>query len=353
MKTPFQPTALFAVAVAAAMHVGSANADQVISQDLIVTGRLCSGGGCANGEPFNASSLRLKGDDLRLDFLDTSVSSRPHRDWRIEANAPAAGGAWYLAFKDLGEEATGVAGGTPILQLFAGAPANSLVVRANGRVGMGTASPGKDLHIVNGSSPTIRLHQNTSESRALRVWDIGGNELGFFVNDVVGATTKTVLGLAAGAPAGSLLVAPNGNVGIGVAPTARLHTLGTVRFSGLPSCASGIKSDSSGLLSCITSSRRFKDVTGDLSAQVALANVMALQPKVGSYTETPSEPEHWLIAEEAAEVDPAFVGLRDGVPYTVKTQNIVADLVSVIQHQQQIIEDQERRLAALERAIAN
>ena len=80
---------------------------------------------------------------------------------------------------------------------------------------------------------------------------------------------------------------------------------------------------------------------------------MALQPKVGSYTETPSEPEHWLIAEEAAEVDPAFVGLRNGVPYTVKTQNIVADLVSVIQHQQQIIEDQEGRLAALERAIAN
>jgi hypothetical protein len=46
-----------------------------------------------------------------------------------------------------------------------------------------------------------------------------------------------------------------------------------------------------------------------------------------------------------AAVDPALVGLRDGEPYTVKIQGIVADLVAVIQQQQ-------RRIEALERAMA-
>ena len=57
------------------------------------------------------------------------------------------------------------------------------------------------------------------------------------------------------------------------------------------------------------------------------------------------EPEHWLIAEDVAAVDPALAGFRDGEPYTVKTQNIVADLVAVIQ-------DQQRRIEALEEALA-
>ena len=78
---------------------------------------------------------------------------------------------------------------------------------------------------------------------------------------------------------------------------------------------------------------------------MALANVMALRPQTGAYKTTPAQPEHWLIAEDVAAVDPALVGYQDGKPYTVKTQNIVADLVAVIQQQQ-------RRIEALERAIA-
>ena len=46
-----------------------------------------------------------------------------------------------------------------------------------------------------------------------------------------------------------------------------------------------------------------------------------------------------------AAVDPALAGFRDGEPYTVKTQNIVAYLVAVIQ-------DQQRRIEALEEALA-
>jgi hypothetical protein len=137
-----------------------------------------------------------------------------------------------------------------------------------------------------------------------------------------------------------------GNVGIGTqAPAAQLHTTAGVRFAGVANCTAGIQSNASGDLSCLSSSRQFKHVAGELAPDAALANVMALRPQVGAYKETPHVPEHWLIAEEVAKVDPALVGLRNGEPYTVKIQGIVTDLVAVIQQQQ-------RRIEALERALA-
>ena len=56
-------------------------------------------------------------------------------------------------------------------------------------------------------------------------------------------------------------------------------------------------------------------------------------------------PEHWLIAEDVAAVDPALVGLLEGEPHVVKTQNVVADLILVVQQQQRRIDELERRLA--------
>jgi hypothetical protein len=77
---------------------------------------------------------------------------------------------------------------------------------------------------------------------------------------------------------------------------------------------------------------------------VALTNVMALRPQTGSYKSTPDVPEHWLIAEEVDAIDPALAGRNDGRPHVVKTQNIVADLVAVVQQQQRRIDELEKRL---------
>ena len=107
----------------------------------------------------------------------------------------------------------------------------------------------------------------------------------------------------------------------------------------------GIVSSANGTLSCLASSRAVKNLAGELSTQTALANVMALRPYTGSYKATPDVPEHWLIAEEVAEVDPALVGLNDGKPHVVKTQNVVADLIAVVQHQQRQIEELRRLVA--------
>ena len=127
-----------------------------------------------------------------------------------------------------------------------------------------------------------------------------------------------------------------------VADRVVFSNTGGVRLAGITGCSGGIQSNGSGDLSCIMSSRQFKNVTGDLSHNVALANVMAMRPQTGSYKETPDVPEHWLIAEDVGAIDPALVGLAEGKPYVIKTQNVVADLVAVVQQQQREIDDMKR-----------
>ncbi len=53
----------------------SARADQVINTDLIVDGRECMGDDCADGESFGLAQLKLKHNNTRLKFEDTSTSS--------------------------------------------------------------------------------------------------------------------------------------------------------------------------------------------------------------------------------------------------------------------------------------
>ena len=61
-----------------------AYADQVILDDLIVDGSLAVGLDAVNGENFGFDTLRLKENNLRLHFDDTSVAAAfPRNDWRI------------------------------------------------------------------------------------------------------------------------------------------------------------------------------------------------------------------------------------------------------------------------------
>lgn len=428
---------------AAAMGGGQAAADQVIPDDLIVQGSLCTGFDCTNGMSFGFDTVVLKENNLRIFFDDTSVAAGyPANDWRLIANDSASGGANFFAIED-------ATAARQVFRVDAGARANSIRVSSSGYVGFGTATPVLQLHALKGDTPGLRLEQDGSGGWTPQTWDISGNEANFFVRDITGGS-RLPFRIRPGAPTSSIDIAATGNVGIGVAsaqsklqvqgpadisqvrvmrdsttggtltssstsgnfvvgangyfdgtnwqrfntaaplwlaslapsqdklsfgrfapganpavtfdtfmtisnpgnvgigtttPAAQLHTTGSVRFAGVANCASGIQSNASGDLSCLASSRQFKTVAGDLTPAKALANVMALRPQIGAYKATPDEPEHWLIAEDVAAVDPALAGYKDGKPYTVKTQNVIADLVAVIQQQQ-------RRIEALEKAAA-
>ena len=110
--------------------VGAAKADQVIPDDLIVQGSLCVGLDCVNNENFGFSTIRLKENNTRIEFQDTSTSAGfPANDWMITANDSASGGANYLAFDD-------VTGGKQPFRVTAGAPTASLFVDSTGRIGL-------------------------------------------------------------------------------------------------------------------------------------------------------------------------------------------------------------------------
>ena len=399
---------------------GKAAADIVFADDVIVQGSLCVGLDCINNENFGFDTLRLKENNTRIKFEDTSVGSFPTNDWQLTANDSISGGASKFSIED-------VTGAKVPFTITAGAATNSIFVDSTGRLGLRTATPVLDVHINTSNTPAVRMEQNNSGGFTAQTWDVAGNEANFFVRDVTGGS-KLSFRIRPGAPTSSIDIAANGNVGMGTAspatnldivstaaqafgrvrgngggilemsdsnaavdkknyqirsqgdifkldllndarnaivtdnilvatstgnvgigvaaPAARLHTTGSVRFAGVTGCGSGIQSDGAGTLSCLASSRQFKNIAGDLPTDVALANVMALRPQRGSFKTTPDVQEHWFIAEEVAAVDPALVGLNDGKPHVVKTQNVVADLVAVVQQQQRQIEELKRLLSA-------
>jgi hypothetical protein len=399
---------------------GKASADQVIADDLIVQGSACVGLDCVNNESFGFDTLRLKENNTRIKFDDTSTSAGfANNSWQLTANDSASGGLNKFSIEN-----TTVA--TVPFTVVGPAPTNSVFIASNGKVGFRTATPVLDLHVTTTDTPAHRFEQTSAGGFTAQTWDVAGNEANFFVRDVTGgsrlpfrirpgAPTSSVDISAAGnvgiglpapvsklhvvgtsaAPASSgatasgavrldntgnqgnvldfgnmtaspfgswlqahsrvdqavnnpILLNPNGgNIGVGTtSPSARLHTVGSVRLEGVAGCGGGIQSDGSGNLSCIVSSRQFKNITGELPSDVALANVMALRPQTGSYKSTPDVPEHWLIAEDVAAVDPALAGMHEGKPHVVKTQNVVADLVAVVQQQQRQIEELRRLVAA-------
>ncbi len=412
---------------------GKARADFVIPDDLIVQGSACVGLDCVDGEAFGFDTIRLKENNTRIKFDDTSTSPGfPNNDWQLTANDSASGGLNKFSIEN-----TTVA--TVPFTIVGAAPTNSLFVDSTGKVGLRTSTPALDIHISTSDTPAQRFEQTNAGGFTAQTWDIGANEANFFVRDVTGGS-RLPFRIRPGAPTSSIDISASGNVGIGTASPGffsaiatniltvngantrsmlelatakadaanntagqvafiaaantgatngrmvatvlgdtagttaldrggnlslwtkadagaltqrmRIDENGGIRLFALTGCGAGIKSDGAGLLSCIVSSRQFKNITGELPSNVALANIMALRPQTGSYKETPDVPEHWLIAEEVAKVDPALIGLNDGKPHVVKTQNVVADLVVVVQRQVALLEAQQQRIDALERQLS-
>ena len=87
-------TMIFAVAPAAM-------ADQVTPDDLIVQSSLCVGFDCVENENFGFDTVRLKENNLRIMFDDTSSSAGfPANDFAIEINDSANGGLNYFQIVD-------------------------------------------------------------------------------------------------------------------------------------------------------------------------------------------------------------------------------------------------------------
>lgn len=187
--------------------------------DVEVRGSLCVGFDCTFSEAFGFDTFRLKENNLRIHFNDTSSSgSFPTRDWRITINDTGNGGQSYFAITDADT-------GRNVLRVDANAPTNAMRVDSDGDLGLGTASPVVDVHSVDGNTPTLRLEQDQSNGFAAQTWDLAGNETNFFLRDVTNSS-RLPFRVQPGAPTNTLFLRANGNVGMGVldnGPATDLH----------------------------------------------------------------------------------------------------------------------------------
>jgi len=159
---------------------GGAPLAQVVNDDQIIQGSLCVGTDCASDESFDFDTVRLKENNLRLHFDDTSSSgSFPANDWRIVINDSENGGDSYFSVED-------ATNGVRPFTVQAGSVADALVVSNTnqGYVGMGTTSPETELHVSHGDTPTLRLDQDGSKGFGTYTWDVSGNETNFFVRNL-------------------------------------------------------------------------------------------------------------------------------------------------------------------------
>jgi len=282
-------------------------------------GGLCGGADCTSSESFGIATIKLKANNTRLKFEDTSTSPGfPTTDWQLSANDTFSGGANKLFVEDL------TAATVPLL-IEGGTPTNALYLDSTGRIGMGTSTPGKNLSIDDSISPTIRMEQSASPFQA---WDVVANNNNFLLRDVNHESDPFIVRTAA--PYYSLVVDTTGRIGLGVsAPLYQIHH------------SSGARLDAGSWINA--SSREVKQDIQDLDGAAAFDAFKKLEPVTFAYKAKPAETRVGFIAEDV----PNLVATADRKG--LSSMDIVAVLTKVVQQQQHTIDDLQTRLQSLER----
>jgi len=232
LRQPLRAAVLVASAVAFTT-VPPALADFVILDDLIVDGSACIGFDCIDGEVFGFDTIKVKENNLRIGFDDTSVAaSFPRNDWQLTANDSANGGASKFSIDD-------ISGSRTPFTVEANARSHSLYVDDGGRIGSRTSTPSVEIHTIDGDTPTLRLQQDGSSGFAPQTWDLAGNETNFFVRDVTNGSALPFR-IRPGAPTSSIFIDVDGDVGLGTAsPDAALHVIGNTLIDNADNGAPG------------------------------------------------------------------------------------------------------------------
>jgi hypothetical protein len=371
--------------------------DFVINDDLIVDGSACIGFDCVNGESFGFDTLRLKENNLRIKFDDTSVAaSYPRNDWQLTANDSANGGASKFSIDD-------ISGNRTPFTVEANARSHSLYVDDGGRIGIRTSTPSLEIHVIDGDTPALRLQQDGSSGFAPQTWDVAGNETNFFVRDVTNGSTLP-LRIFPGAATSSLVIDSDG-VGFNKSnPEYKIHVDYDPASNGVPGIyvfsdngnnpeihaerSGGATTYMSGGSSYgffgtrsnhpmrisvngsfqmevdgnsdITmqdgggyngtwnpaSSRELKENIKALTLDKAVEALEGLKPVTYNYKKDKDEARVGFIAEDVPELV-AMNGRKN-----LSTMDILAVLTKVVQKQQKMMQEQQKNISQLKKDIA-
>ena len=289
------------------------------ADDVSAAGGVCAGADCTNAESYGFTTIKLKENNLRIRFEDTSTTAGfASTDWQLSANDTASGGANKFFVEDI----TAVT--TPFV-IEGATPNNTLYVDSNGRIGIKTSTPGRDLTIANTVSPIIRMEQSLSPFQA---WDIVANNNNFYVRDVNHEVNPFII--EPSAPTNSLVVDTTGNIGLGTAaPAFQIHHSSGARLD------AGVWIDAS--------SRGVKQDITDLDRETAYDALRSLQPVTFAYKAKPSDGHVGFIAEDV----PDLVATPDRKG--IAPMDVVAVLTKVVQEQQAEIAEMRARLESLEK----
>ncbi len=224
--------------------VSDGNNVVVVADDQVVLGSQCVGVDCTDMEVFQFATMRLKENNTRIDFTDTSNSAEfPTRDWRIGANESANGSRNGFFIYDLGDTSTGdeLFASRPF-SILGGASTDAFVIDSLGRIGLGTSTPSTNFHVFSADTPTARFEQDGSVFSPYS-WDLSGNDFFFGVTDVTGGSLIPFQ-ILPGSPTRSLVLSSTGtgiSVPAGESPSSPLTVFGAVETKDDGAVLGGIK----------------------------------------------------------------------------------------------------------------
>jgi hypothetical protein len=185
------------------------------------------------------------------------------------------------------------------------------------------------------------------------IFGIGNDGVGEWLENSRGTNGSSGFGIAFyGAFKERMRLTNNGQLGLGTtAPTATLHTSGSVRFEGLVA-GSGcdLVADSQGNVFMQTSSARFKERVRGLQDDVR--KLLGLEAKTFRYRDSGTESVGYL-AEDLAEqgLDHLVARDDDGEPYSVHYKLIPVYLVELVKQQQCVLDDLRSALASVQERL--
>ncbi|MCP5047641.1 MAG: tail fiber domain-containing protein [bacterium] len=287
---------------------GPDGALDVINDDLIVIGCACIGDDCTSSYVCEGdNALKLKDTRIRLSFEDTSSTSGsyPTTDWRIVINDTTSGGGEYFAIED-------ESGGTTPFTIEAGAPDNSLYIADDGKIGLGTATPGYPIHIITTGTNAQIVAERTSGAIGVLTGGNSGVNIGSNSNHPVSFIINLV---------SQMILQTNVDLD--------MQTGGGTYNSSTGQWVDG-------------SSREYKENIAELSSEEAMAVVKNLKPVTFNLKKN-DEHQVGFIAEDVPEL--VATKTRKGL----SSMDIVAVLTKVVQEQQKTITELKKEIAEIKK----